>query len=225
MNNRQRRIYETANRTLSFIDYHLTAIGTFPLVTSLKTELEAAITTLRGLDADKVAKTSTAKDTTIHRGDTRDFLLDQMRDISEAWRRIFPKINGDPNKFRMPHGGDHDILASAHNFAEQAEPFTAEFIKRGFDPNFVQLLGDATEDFNAMVNESETARRERAGTNAAFDEPIKICKNIIEDLDPIIKMKFRDNPQILAEWLVASHIERHTKRYSNVTAKNTPANV
>jgi hypothetical protein len=75
----------------------------------------------------------------------------------------------------------------------------------------------------ATVNESDTARRERVGTNAALDAPIKTCKTLIEDFDPIIKMHFRDNPQVRAEWLVASHIQR-ALRGNNGGSNNPPVN-
>lgn len=222
MNDRYRRIYEAANRTLAFLNAYLTSFTGIAIVAEMKTELAAALETLANLGADKVVKTADSKDKTIQRGDARDTLLDAMRDIAEMWRRIAPKTGGEVNKFRMPRGGDQDILATAESFADQAEPLKTEFTNRGFGPDFIENLQTATETFAETVNESESARRERVGTNAGFDEPIKTCKNLIEDLDPIVKMKFRDNPQVLAEWTIASHIERRAKRNGNGSSTNPP---
>jgi hypothetical protein len=215
MNDRQRRIYEAALRTLAFIIAYFDDLKDYPVVAPMKDELTAATGTLTGLGANKVTKSGTAKDSTLHRGDAREHLLDLMRDIADMWKRIAPKIGGDVNKFRKPRGGDQDILATAESFAEQAEPLKTEFTKRAFKTDFIETLRAAIADFSVTVNESDTARRERVGTNAAIEAPVKTCKSLIGDFDPIVKMHFRNNPQVLAEWLVASHIQRAPKTNGN----------
>lgn len=223
MNDRQRRIYEAALRTLAFIIAYFDALQDYPVVVEMKNELTAATGTLTGLGADKVTKTGASKDSTIHRGDARDYLLDLMQDITDMWRRIAPKMGGDVNKFRMPRGGDQDILATAESYADQAEPIKTEFTKRAFKDNFIETLRAAITDFSETVNESDTARRERVGTNAALETPVKTCKLLIEDFDPIVKMHFRGHPQVLAEWLVASHIQR-APRGNDAKSPASPSN-
>lgn len=222
MNDRHRRIYEAALRTLAFIIAYFEQLNVYPIVVEMRAELETATTTLTNLGAEKVTKTGAALDKTIHRGDARELLTDLMQAITDMWRRIAPKIGGDVNRFRMPRGGDQDILATAESYADQAEPIKIEFTKRAFPSDFIATLRTAIAAFAATVNESDTARRERVGTNAAFEAPTKTCKNLIEDLDPIVKMHFRDNPQVLAEWLVASHIERAPKRNGGDSPNNPP---
>ena len=222
MNDRHRRIYEAALRVLAFLIAYFEELKVHPIVVEMKDELTEATETLTGLGADKVTKTGAAKDKTIHRGDARDRVIDLMQDITDMWRRIAPKIGGDINKFRMPRGGDQDIIATAGSYADQAEPVKVEFTKRAFDENFIQTLRAAAAAFAATVGESDTARRERVGTNAAFEAPTKTCKTLIDDLDPIVKMHFRDNPRVLAEWLVASHIERAPKAKSGGSPNNPP---
>jgi len=215
MNDRQRRIYEAALRTLNFIIAYFNELKDYPVVAPMKDELTAATGTLNDLGADKVTKTGASRDSTLHRGDARDYLTDLMQNITDMWRRIAPKTGGDVNKFRMPRGGDQDILATAESYAEQVEPLKTEFTKRAFKTDFIETLQAAINDFSQTVNESDAARRERVGTNAAIETPVKTCKMLIGDFDPIVKMHFRDNPQVLAEWLVASHIQRAPKTGGN----------
>ena len=221
MNDRYRRIYEAAQRVLTYISANLAAFTDVPAVAEMKTEMADATATLENLGADKATKSGASKDMTLRRGDARDRLLDLMQNVTDMWKRIAPKTGGDVNKFRMPRGGDQDILAVARSFAEQIVPLKAEFTNRAFPADFVESLQAAIDDFAEAVGGSETARRERVGTNAAFDEPIKTCKNLIDDFDPIVKMVFRDNPQKLAEWLVAAHVERAPRP---TAAKNPPSN-
>lgn len=223
MNDRHRRIYEAALRVLAFLIAYYDVLKTYPAVVETKAELTEATEILTGLGAEKITKIGAAKDKTIHRGDARQYLLDLMQAITDMWRRIAPKIGGDVNRFRMPRGGDQDIIATAGSYADQAEPVKVEFTKRAFPGDFIETLQTATTTFSQTVGESDTARREKVGTNAAFDAPVKTCKNSIDDLDPIIKMHFRDNPQALAEWLVASHIERASRGNSG-KPKNLPSN-
>ena len=224
MNDRQRRIYEAALRTLAFIIAYFDELKIYPVINQMKDELTTATETLTELGADKITKTGAAKDSTIHRGDARDKLIDLMQAITDMWRRIAPKLGGDVNKFRMPRGGDQDILATAESYADQLEPLKIEFSNRGFPPNFVETLRGAIATFAETVNESDTARRERVGTTAALESPVETCKTLIGDFDPIVKMHYRDNPRVLAEWLVASHIERAPRRETNNTTNNPPTN-
>lgn len=222
MNDRQRRIYEAALRTLAFIVAYFEDLNVYPVVPEMKGELTTATETLSDLGADKVTKTGAARDSTIHRGDARDNLTTLMQAITDMWRRVAPKLGGDVNKFRMPRGGDQDILATAESYADQVEPIKLEFSKRGFPADFVETLRAAITAFAETVNESDTARRERVGSTAALEAPVKTCKTLIGDFDPIVKMHFRDDPRVLAEWLVASHIERAPKRETNKTTNNPP---
>ena len=66
--------------------------------------------------------------------------------------------------------------------------------------------------FNAVVNETSAARLERIGVNAEFREPLKRCREAVADVNPIVKMVYRTNPAMLAEWLTASHVARAAKR-------------
>ena len=211
MNDRYRRVYEAAQRVLAFIIANLAAFADIPIVSTMKTELSGAADELGALGADKVTKIGENKDTRLHRGDARDNLLDQMRLITDMWKRIAPKTGGDVNKFRTPRGGDTDIISAAESFAAQLPAVAAEFTSRGFPAAFVANLQTAIDDFTASVGDAESAHGARVGTNAAFAAPAKSCRNTIEDLDPIVKLKFANNPQKLAEWLVASHIERAPK--------------
>ena len=221
MNDRHRRIYEAALRTLAFIIAYFDDLKVYPIVPLMKDELTTATETLTELGADKVTKTGAAKDSTIHRGDARQSLVDLMRNIAGMWERIALKTGGDFNKFRRPRGNDQNILASAESYIDQLEPVKLEFTQRGFPADFVETLQTAAATFAQTVNRSDTAYRERVGTNAALEAPIKTCKTLIQDFDPIVKMHYRDNPRVLAEWLVASHIERPPQGKSKTPAENS----
>ncbi len=122
------------------------------------------------------------------------------------------------NKFRLPRGNnDQNLIATGSAFADEAaEPQTAAILtNQGIPPAFFTALRDKAAAFEQTINTAESAQGERVGTNAAFNEPARRAKKLVDKLDPAVKRKYRDNPQKLAEWLVASHVERAPKRARN----------
>lgn len=209
MNDRQRRIFEAGQRTSSFMQAHKTDFTSITVAQTYVNKLNAAIEQMTQLGAEKVTTTGAAKDATLSRGDRRMLLRDSMRDIADQWKSMFDELDSEPNKFRMPRGGsDVLILSTARSFHTQATPIENEFLARGFETDFLNVLQQRIDDLAEIIDESEDAQRTRIGTNVALLEPSSTITDTIDRLDPIVKRTYRTNAQKLAEWLVASHIER-----------------
>lgn len=221
MIDRYRRVYEAALRVLSFFNANAADFAGISIVqTYLATLLENS-NLLSQLSVNKVIMTSASRNAVISKGDKRDLLRDAMLNIVEMWRSMADEFAGSTNKFRMPVGSSDELLiATARSFQTEAQPLKEEFTKRGMRNNFLENLSILTESFEQTVNETEDAKRERIGTNAAFTEPAKNCQKMLDKLNPIAKQVFRENPQKLAEWLVASHIQRATR--NKTEPKPTP---
>lgn len=214
MNDRQRRLYEMFLRVISFMTANAANFITIPLVDTIVTTLDVETQKIAALAEEKVTDTATAKDATIFRGDARDALRDAMQDIADMWRSMADEHGGAVNRFRVPYGSDQLLIDTARSFADELPLYQAAFIARGMPAGFITDLTTKTNTFAAKITGSENARRERVGTNAGFEDPIKACKTGVEKLEPIVKMVYRTNPQKLAEWLVASHVERPPKSSS-----------
>lgn len=209
MNSRYRRVYEMALRVISFMNANLESFSAIAVVQTYLNTLNANAAALNKLGIDKIASTDASKSAVLSKGDRRDFLRDMMQNISDIWKSMADEIDSAGYKFRMPvNQSDQNLVAAARNFFTGATALKAEFISRGMPADFLVKLAEYTDDFEQSINESEDARRERVGVNAAFVEPVRSCTKTVEKLNPIVKMVFRGNPQKSAEWLVASHIER-----------------
>lgn len=221
MNDRDRRVYEMSLRALGFLTANNNDLKSIAAVVAAKTLLETETPKIADLGEEKVSMTGGAKDATIHKGDMRDATRDAMQDIADMWRPMAKNFENAQNKFRMSRGSDQLLIDTAGSFADDAAPLEADFVARGMPVGFVADLIAKKEAFRVAVNESDAAQMERVGANAGFSSPVKQCREAVEDIDPIIKMVYRTDPQKLAEWLTASHVERAAKQR---TAPKTVSN-
>jgi len=208
MNDRDRRIFEMAGRATIFLEENKSDFTSIPAAAAALTTLETETPKIGELGEQKVSAVSGAKDATISKGDLRDELMEAMRDVARMWRPMAKNYDNAQNKFRLPNGSDQLMIDTAGSFIEDAAPLKAAFIARGMPVNFIADLTGKRDEFAHAVNESAAAKMERVGINAGFENPVKLILEAVEDVDPIIKLIYRDNPQKLAEWLVASHVER-----------------
>lgn len=212
MNDRIRRLYEMFLRVSVFMTANAADFQNIPFVASTVTALKTATDRLAALGAEKTATTAAAKDSFIFKGDARDSLRDYLEYIAEVWRTIYDEAGAAENKFRVPPGNnDQNLIAAGKSFAAGLPEYEQIFLDHGLEPTFIEILTEKTETFEQTLIAAETTHGERVGTNAAFDEPARQAKRLVDKLAPVVKRTYRNNPKKLAEWLVASHIERPSK--------------
>lgn len=212
MLDRVRRLYEMFLRVLTFMSANTADFQNVPFVAATVAALQAEIETLANLGVQKIITTSASKDSVISKGDARDNLRDAVKDIADVWKSLPNEIKRAENKFRFSDGNnDQKLIAVGKSFADEGEAVKDIFFDHGMPTDFITDLRNKIMFFEQAVIDSEQKRGERAGTNAAFNEPVRKGKAQVAKLAPAVKRKYRANPQKLAEWLVASHIERAAK--------------
>lgn len=209
MQDRIRRLYEMMLRVLTFMTTNTADFEAMPFVASTVAALREAANALETLGAAKFTTTAAAADTTLARGDAREDLQGELKYLAGLWRTGYEEVGGEPNKFRTPHGnGDRDWIAAGRAFVNELPAQQQFFIGRGQSTNFIPQLAAMIDAFEQTVDAAEAAVGDRVGTNAAFQEPARRGKKLVEKLAPAVKRRYRDQPQKLAAWLVASHIEK-----------------
>lgn len=195
-----------------------------PFVTAAVADLKTQTETIATLSAEKVSATALAKDSLIFKGDAREDLRDALEDISETWRSLGDETGDAQNRFRLPQGNsDQNLIAAGKAFAADAVGSKKLFTDHGMPADFITDLEDKIAAFEQAVTAENAARGERVGTNAAFNEPVRKAKRLVDKLAPAVKRQYRANPKKLAEWLVASHIERAPKTITEKPLNNPPA--
>lgn len=212
MNDRIRRLYEMLLRVNDFMSANTADFSGVAFVAATAATLQTETARIGALAASKVQNTAAAKDSTVSRAESRSDLRSAMEDIAAVWKSAAAETGEAANKFRMPRGNsDQNLVATAKTFAIEAEANKPFFLDRGLTPAFVTELQAKTAAFEQAIITAEASRRERVGTNASFEEPLKNARNAVRNLEPIVKRTYRSNPQKMAQWMAASRVERQAK--------------
>jgi hypothetical protein len=129
-------------------------------------------------------------------------------------------------QFRVPRNqNDQAVLATARAFASAALPLKAEFVKRGMPADFIEDLEADIEAFSEAITRKNEGRESHVTATAAIDDLIEHGMKAVQELDPIMRNTFADDPAKLAGWLSASRVERTPRRNkpqaANRAAENT----
>ena len=213
MNDRIKRLYEMFLRVLTFMTANAADFQDIPFIAATVAKLQTEADALAALGAEKVTTTAASKDSSVFKGDARTALYDYLKYIAGIWRTAFDEVEeGGENQFRIPSGNSDQILiAAGKSFAAEAVGRKQIFLDHGVPGNFIEQIAEKTAAFEQAVTTADAARGERVGTNAAFTEPARRGKKLVDKIAPAVKYKYRNNPQKLAAWTVASHVERPAK--------------
>lgn len=143
------------------------------------------------------------------KGDAKDLLRDLLQDIVQMARTMAFEINGLENKFRMPRNqGVPSLIAAGRAFAADALEYKADFIRYGLSADFITQLTAAADALEQAYSETGEDTQERIGKIASVVPLFEDGMIKVNRLNPIVKMKFRNDAAALAAWTFAKHVER-----------------
>ena len=160
---------------------------------------------------------SAATSSTNHKSVLRRGVLADLRAIAKTANLMEDEDPNFVNEFKLlPHNLNYQVtIELAHAFADKGEPLEAEFVSLGLPAGtFADLRAD-TAALEAANRQKGAAGTTRVGANAQLDEVLKGILDARRGIDVVARNLFRDNPQKLAEWMTASHIERSPTRARN----------
>lgn len=153
----------------------------------------------------------------------RSDLRQKMVAIRETALALEEVIPGVSDNFRVPRGnGDQILISSARAFVAAATPIKNEFIQREMPATFLEDLTAAIELFESAVSERNVNTEKRIAATAAMRVALECGAQLVRELDPVIKNKFRGDSGVLTAWYSASHIERPPKRAGAPAPAPTP---
>lgn len=205
----QRRRYEMFLKVRDFMqersaDFPAASIGAILLAA-----LVVIINTIAALAGEQVSAKGDYGQQKDIKGDARDVLYVQLRQISGLAKSMAYVINGLENKFRMPRNlNDQNLIAAGRAFASDAPEYKATFVEYGMASNFITQLTAATDALEAAVAAAGAAEQSKIGSTASFAPQIKEGMIIVRRLDPIVKMKYGNDAAAMAAWTFAKHVER-----------------
>lgn len=149
------------------------------------------------------------------KGDIRDELLDQFRDVVGGAVGIGnAKIPGITAKFKMPNPrNEQNLIAHADStFADTAPPLEDEFIKVGLDADFRAQIINTKNAFRQAADAADSAAEEHGEAVGALDTLWRETMALSRQRSAMVKLKYKNNPGKLAAWTIASHLEQPPKK-------------
>lgn len=141
-------------------------------------------------------------------------LIAELRDdlilIAGTARTIDVKQPGFAAAFSLGPDTQRDTLASAAAFLVELEKpgVAAAFLAYSMDASFVQDLTDDIREIKGTKDGQEEDQQEDSGKTARERALIKEARTLIRSLTTSVKNRFRRDPEVLAKWKTASHIQR-----------------
>jgi hypothetical protein len=213
MNDRIRRRIEMLTRVVRFGG---TYAGHFPPASrggELFTLIESATAHVESRTTTQAASQLTVKQQTVSKGLVRDRLTEEMEAINLTARAIVGKVSGLENRFRMPHNvSGQDLLTAARVFAQDAQTFKAEFVRRAMPETFVEDLNGLILEYSEALADREQSAGARVSATVARDEAVEQAMDAVRELNAVVRNTLRGDRAALAEWQSASHIERPPQR-------------
>jgi hypothetical protein len=173
---------------------------------------------------------------------SKETLLDAIRlDIQNITRTAAAIAQTEPgfaDSFRPPaNSNEGALLTTADKFLQQfgvqsgavskvvpsPSPLVAKFVAHEMDPNFVTNLQNDRDAVMTAQSQQESARETGVGNTANVGPLIKQGMQALNTLDAIMHNKYGSNPDKLAAWMSASHIERDAKRAKPQPTPQAPA--
>ena len=179
----------------------------------LFTNLKTAITEVEGHAATEASGHTSARHGTGTRAQAREALREDLEAISRTARAMADDVPGVLNKFPTPpRDNDQNLINTARSFLADATPCKAQFIAHELPEDFLEDLSADIDAFDAAITNQSSGVGDHVAAGAALDDALDRGAVIMRKLDAIIKNKYVNRPDVLAEWTSASHVERAPRR-------------
>jgi len=168
---------------------------------------------LNTLAAAQVSGGSSAAAAIGNKDDDLDEIYAMMRNMNRAANAFEAEEPGSNLKFRLPRNrSGQNILATARAYYTDSETLEAKFIEYGLDARFRNNLQTLITSIDQKNAQADTSLEQRAGATGGLIDAARRGMENSRRMDAIVRIKYADNPQKLAAWTVASHLERAPKK-------------
>jgi hypothetical protein len=118
---------------------------------------------------------------------------------------------GLDGKFLMPRNhGAQDFLNAARAFQTDAPAFSAAMIGLGLPTTFVTQLGTDITGYENAIAAKGAGQAAQGGATGGIEDATHKAAVALHVLNTIVTNTYKNNPSRLAEWVIASHVEKHT---------------
>ena len=219
MNDQIRRRFNTAQRSIQYardnpVDNELAAI----FLAQLQSQAARIQETFRAQRHGRAAMLSAAQ----HRQAIAEELREAMRQLAKIARVLdpleFPDLRAHMRTSNLKVYVE--LLARARCFIDAARPIQNVFIAYGAPADFLPRMEALIEALKLAGNRKYTGQGEWICSTADLGAQTREAIRTLRKLQVILENLYRPNPDLLAGWKAATHIERGPKR--NLTISEPP---
>jgi len=174
--------------------------------------IATAIGTTTGLGVTQISGADQKKTGVRSRAVAYKLLHDDLVAITGAAHALVllgtPGLDG---KFLMPRNhGAQNMINTGRAFALDAGAFSAGFLSVGLAADFLPRLNTDINAFEAAIAAKSAGLDTQGGATGGIADSTHKGVVALHILDVVVKNAYKNNPQRLAEWVIASHVEKHT---------------
>jgi len=171
--------------------------------------------------AAQTAQGGTAKQGTAQRRVARNRIREILNALAKTADTIARRKPGFDEQFPMPYGSrnDEQLLALARATQIKAAENREDFERLGITREFMDSIAPEIEAFADALETTSAAVGSRGAAVSGIDESTKRGADDFEDLNTFVRNFYRDRPEKLAAWRIATHVERAPVRKKKDEAK------
>jgi hypothetical protein len=214
MNDQEIRTLETLKNINTFAVKYAADFPAASLGGQQFAKIAAAVTQTGALGAQQLSAGGDAHNSVLSKGTLRLLMHDDLAAINRAAHSLAlmgtPGVDGE---FRMPRGNsDQKLLNAARAFITEATPLKAQFIQLNVAADFLDTLQAHTDAFETSIKSKATGQQTRGGATTGIADTVHNAVIALHVVDTIVRNTYKNDPEKLAEWTVASHVQRPAKK-------------
>jgi len=203
------RRYTTLVRVKEFGATHADLFPADSLGASTFAELGVLVGRLTTYVASEAAGRSDARIGALTKAAARSALRTTLRAIAKTSRGVAVDSPDVAGKFTLPDTkDDHALLTTAQRFVTDVTPLSSAFVSHGLPGTFVADLQAKLDAFDRAANTRASAREAHIGARAGIDATIESAFTLLQRLDAIVENRIGGDPDLLAAWRSARHVEQ-----------------
>lgn len=184
----------------------------------------AAVPQAQGQAAGQLSAKGDRGQATKTKGQIHPDLHDQCKAISESAHTLADLgATGLDAKFRMPRsGGNGALLTAARQFLKDATPMKTQFLSVNLPADFLDTLTQTISDFDSATDDQTGGLEGQASSTTGLANTNAAARKALRALNTIVRNTYKNNPVVLAEWTIASHIESGKAHHATQPTPPTP---
>ncbi len=211
----QKNINDMYRRALAALDAEFDDLPADSLGAEAADELRAAFAIIEQKSGAKMNLDGAAQAGTAQRGAARRNLQEFLRILADTANTIARRKAGFNQQFPSPAGkNDRELLNDARAAAPVAVAGKADFIRYGLKEPFIQSGADLITAFETSFAATDEALASRGAAVGSKKEAVEDADDAFDDLDRYIRNHYSDQPEKIAAWKIATHIERSPSKKS-----------